>query len=60
VIASLSASGDVTFDEPCSLDLPQRERVERTLRTALRGARQDDLEALPPRRITRWRGDDGR
>lgn len=60
VIALLSAEGTVTFEASSPLDLAQRERVERTLRTALRAARQDDPEAAPPRRLTRWRGDDGR
>ncbi len=60
VVASLSDTGDVSFEAACSLDAAQRERIERTLRTALRASRQDDPEALPPRRLTRWRGVDGR
>ena len=60
VAVSCDATGTCTFDEGCGLTAAQRERVERTLRMALRAARQDDPSAAPPRRITRWRGDDGR
>jgi hypothetical protein len=60
VEAALDEAGAVTFPEPCGLAPEHRERVERTLRMALKHARQDDPSAGPPRRITRWRGDDGR
>jgi hypothetical protein len=60
VDASVSESGEVVFPDGSALAPEHRERVERTLRMALKHARQDDPAAAPPRRITRWRGDDGR
>jgi hypothetical protein len=60
VEAELAEAGTVSFSDPCVLTAEQRERVERTLRMALKHARQDEPTAAPPRRITRWRGDDGR
>jgi hypothetical protein len=60
VVAFLAAEGTVSFEPACTLEAAQRERVERTLRMALRAARQEDPDALPPRRLTRWRGEDGR
>jgi hypothetical protein len=60
VEAEVTEAGAVLFPEGAVLALEHRERVERTLRMALKHARQDDPAAAPPRRITRWRGDDGR
>jgi hypothetical protein len=60
VEAVLSEAGTVTFPSAAPLAAEHRDRVERTLRMALKHARQDDPSAGPPRRITRWRGDDGR
>ena len=60
VLADLGDDGSVTFAGEAPLTVAERERIERTLRTALRAARQEDPDALPPRRLTRWRGDDGR
>jgi hypothetical protein len=60
VTVSCDGAGACTFDAGSRLTAAQRERVERTLRMALRAARQDEPSAAPPRRITRWRGDDGR
>jgi hypothetical protein len=60
VEVELSSAGVATFPPHVELAADHRDRVERTLRMALKHARQDDPSAGPPRRITRWRGDDGR
>jgi hypothetical protein len=60
VLVTFDSAGACTFGEGSRLSDDHRERIERTLRTALRAARQEDPSASPPRRITRWRGDDGK
>ncbi len=60
LVVILDEPGNLTVVEPPALAPEHRERIARTLRSALRSARHDDPLAAPPRRLARWRSDDGR